>query len=197
MSASGGSDLRQGNHGERLFVAWLPDAAARDALAAAAASWRASGDVPGLRWVAPANLHLTLRFLGACTAMQRDGMDAGLAALAARRAPCTARTAGCAAWPSARAPRVLVLELAAHPALAELAAACETLARDCGHAAEPRRFRPHVTLARVRPGTILPSAPPAVPAIACRVDALALVRSTPGPDGSVYEPLARFPLATP
>lgn len=54
-----------------------------------------------------------------------------------------------------------------------------------------------MTLARVRPGTILPSAPPAVPAIACRVDALALVRSTPGPDGSVYEPLARFPLATP
>lgn len=197
MSASGGSDLRHGNRGERLFVAWLPDAPTRDALASAAASWRARGDAPGLRWIPPPHLHLTLRFLGASTPLQRDGMEAGLAALAARRAPCMARIAACEAWPSTRAARVLVLGLAAQPALVELAAACETLARDCGYAAESRRFRAHVTLARVRPGTAPPTSPPVVPAIACPVDALALVRSTPGPDGSVYDTLGRFPLATP
>jgi len=190
-AGSGGADRHSC---ERLFVAWEPDAPTLAALAACATDWRACEPSPGLRWQHAAQLHLTLRFLGSTGAMQRTGIEAGLAVIAARRTPARAQSAALAAWPSARAPRVLVLALRADAALAGLAEALETLARDCGYPAETRRFRPHFTLARARDGTVLERPAPPAPRFACTVDALSLVRSTPGPSGSRYDVVARWPL---
>lgn len=200
MSAGSDGDDRHGRGrplSERLFVAWEPDAATRDALARCADGWRAREPSRGLRWQHGSNLHLTLRFLGATGALQRAGIEAGVAALAARRGPAWAQSGALEAWPSPRAPRVLVLLLTPDAALAELAAALETLARDCGFPAENRRFRPHFTLARARPGTVLQAAAPAAAPFACRVDRLSLVRSTPTPSGSRYDEVSSWALATP
>jgi len=193
-AGSGGADR---HCGERLFVAWEPDAATLAILAACAGDWRAHEPSPDLRWQVGAQLHLTLRFLGTTGAQQRTGIEAGLAAIAARRTPARAQSAALQAWPSPRAPRVLVLALTADAPLAGLADALETLARDCGFPPESRRFRPHFTLARARDGCVLQSAPPAAPQLSCDIDALALVRSTPGPSGSRYDVVARWPLAAP
>ncbi|HET7844869.1 MAG TPA: RNA 2',3'-cyclic phosphodiesterase, partial [Xanthomonadales bacterium] len=195
LSAGSDGDDRHGQ--ERLFVAWEPDDATRDALARCAAAWRAREPGPGLRWQHGAQLHLTLRFLGATSPQQRIGIEAGVAAIAARRGPAGARSATLEAWPSPRAPRVLVLVLAPDAALAELAAALETLARDCGFPAENRRFRPHFTLARARPGTVLRAPAPAVARFACRIARLSLVRSTPTASGSRYDEVSAWALATP
>src|SRR5690606_13556633 len=54
-----------------------------------------------------------------------------------------------AGWP-ARATRVLVLEFRDDPMMSELAAQLERAALRLGYRAEPRPFRPHVTLARSR-----------------------------------------------
>jgi RNA 2',3'-cyclic 3'-phosphodiesterase len=200
LSVGSDCDLRHGqprNAGERLFVAWAPDAATRDALAGAASDWRAREPDPSLRWQRGAQVHLTLRFLGTTGAQQRTGIEAGLEALAARCGPAWAQSALLEAWPSGRAPRVLVLVLRPDAALLELARALETLARDCGFAPENRRFRAHFTLARARSGTVLRGAPPTVPQLACRIDAMSLVRSTPTASGSHYETVGTFPLGCP
>ncbi|MDQ3850791.1 MAG: hypothetical protein M3296_09295, partial [Actinomycetota bacterium] len=60
---------------------------------------------------------------------------------------------------------------------------------------EPRAFRPHVTVARVRGGrtaAVTELAPP--PLLAFAPEALTLYRSQPGRRGSHYEALARVEL---
>lgn len=69
------------------------------------------------------------------------------------------------------------------------------LAAHTGHEPKTRRFRPHVTVARVGRGSrqrALELPPPPTRRFAGQ--ALTLYRSRPGPDGSRYEAVARSPL---
>lgn len=74
------------------------------------------------------------------------------------------------------------------------------LDRACGHREEKRRFRAHITLARVRNdgrtrartrGYGFERSLPATPALAFTPDALVLYRSWLSPEGASYEALAR------
>jgi RNA 2',3'-cyclic 3'-phosphodiesterase len=200
LSAKSDGDLRHGQRTdgtERLFVAWAPDGATRDALADVAASWRAREPDRGLHWQHRDQAHMTLRFLGATRPAQRACLLAGLGALAAGRGPARAQAAALEAWPSPRRPRVLVLELRPDPALVELAGALETLARACGFAPEYRAFRPHFTLARAHEGSALRDVPPAAPPMVCRIDALTLVRSSLTAAGARHAAIATAPLRAP
>ena len=62
----------------RLFVAISLPEDVRDELA------RLGHGLPGARWVAPENLHLTLRFIGEVDADEAHDIDAALAALPAK-----------------------------------------------------------------------------------------------------------------
>ena len=146
----------------RLFLAAVPDAASRRGLEHLQTLLRAAWPgAPGVRWTLPADLHLTLRYLGAASPGQR----AGIAALAARTMVGPRRfelqPGVLAAWP-ARRPRLLVLEYPGPPELAHLVAELEAGARSLGFAGESRPWRPHVTLARgsVPDSTPEPPAPP-------------------------------------
>jgi len=124
----------------RLFVALELPEAVRDSLA------RMVGGVPGMRWVPPANYHLTLRFIGNVTPPEAEEVDLALAAIRAKPFELCLRGLGT----FEKAGRVQSLHALAErtPGLAHLQAKVETALQRAGLPAERRRFTPHVTLAR-------------------------------------------------
>ena len=172
----------------------MPSDAERDAFAALQGGVRAQRGDAGHRWIAASQLHVTLRFLGDTTSPQREAVAHSLGQHAGESAPFTATTAGPQYWPSERNPRVLVLKLESGGALEALGTSLENHMRSLGFAPEPRAFRAHLTLARIR----LPRAPaaplPATGTLAPAIDHLALVRSTLRSAGSQYDVLGTWPL---
>lgn len=133
----------------RLFVALELPSALRDALAHWLEPLAAAG-VPGVRVVAPDNLHLTLKFLGAVDAAHTVTVVTALQAIAQAEAPVAVALSGLGAFPSPRRPRVLVAQVNASPMLG-LQQRVDSAMAGLGFAAEQRPYHPHVTLARVRP----------------------------------------------
>lgn len=186
----------------RLFVALRPDPATLDRLAAAAADLCAALGPAGrdLRPVPPGALHLTLRFLGDVEAARLDDVAAAVAGAAAAAPPLALEVRGAGALPDPRRPRVLFLDVGGEVGpLAALAADLEARLRAADFPPEPRPFRPHLTVARVRPGRR-----PAGLAAALRAAALApvawqarevtLVESHLEAGGARHVPLRAAPL---
>ncbi len=106
------------------------------------------GGVPGAKWVAPENLHLTLRFIGEVEDWLADDLDAALARI---RAPAFTLTFDrIDAFGSGRRPRVLWAGVERNPALERLHDGVEAAVVRQGLEAESRKFLPHVTLARLK-----------------------------------------------
>lgn len=134
----------------RLFLALNCPPPTRRAIFDATAPLRTAA--PSLAWVAQPNLHLTLKFLGERPEAEAAPLARALDAVAAAHAPVAMSLGGLGAFPNQRRPRVVWLGVAPDPKLEllhhDVEAACEAL----GYEVEGRAFRPHVTLARVRPG---------------------------------------------
>jgi len=185
----------------RCFVAIdLPDDV-RAALARTQASLGQRGPRADLRWVDPAGLHVTLKFLGEVAEDRLSAVTDAVGAAVAPHAAIALAVAGLGGFPSLGRPRVLWAGMPAGVAeLARLAAGVDTSLAPLGFPAESRPFRGHVTIARVR-------SPRGIGKItaAIRTDAdadfgrwtatgVVLFRSRLRPSGAVYEPLATFPL---
>ncbi|MDX1421459.1 MAG: RNA 2',3'-cyclic phosphodiesterase, partial [Rubricoccaceae bacterium] len=136
------------------------------------------------------NVHLTLHFLGDVEDARVPPLGAALAALDGR--PFSLAVEGLGAFPSRRAPRVLVARTDCPPGLSLLHAQVGAALRGLGHASERRPFRPHLTLARLRQadrqGVRAFLVQPA-PALSFPVEAVHLIRSTLRPEGARYERL--------
>lgn len=103
--------------------------------------------IPGARWIERRNLHITLRFIGDVeNGLGRDIHDA-LAELYAP-APEIAIT-GFGTFGS-RQPRALWAAVDKNPELIHLQNKIETAMLRLGLPPEPRKFTPHVTLARLK-----------------------------------------------
>jgi RNA 2',3'-cyclic 3'-phosphodiesterase len=104
------------------------------------------GGLPGARWVEPENYHLTLRFIGDI----EDGFAREIAALLARvRRPAFDLRISRLDSFGGNKPRSVVAAVSAVPELIDLQAEHERLMQRVG--LEPdRKYRPHVTLARLR-----------------------------------------------
>jgi RNA 2',3'-cyclic 3'-phosphodiesterase len=180
----------------RLFVAAPLDDGTRDALDAHLRAALGPAGVPG-RPIPPRNWHLTLRFLGDCDAVRGERMVLALEqAIAGARFPVTFGAAG--AFPRPQKASVFWIGVdEGADGLTALAAGAEAAARAAGFAAETRPFRPHLTVARLRPPADVDDAVARVPAAGVRmmVDEVVLFRSEPGGGLPRYEPVARFPLA--
>lgn len=153
---------------------------------------RPRGDA--VRWVRPENVHLTLRFLGNVPTQEVPSLEeAARAALA--DAPAFAVKLGPPhPFPSPRRPRVVALDALPEEPLALLAERLEAAVTGLGLAPEPRRFRAHVTLGRLR-GRRLPALDGPLPeAGELPVAEVVLYRSDPQPDGARYARLATLPL---
>ncbi len=148
---------------------------------------------PGVRWVRPEGVHLTLRFLGATSEAQVERLSPALAAAALGCPAGEAAVGGLGVFPERGSPRVLWLGFALPPPFATLQSACERAAVAAGFPREDRSFRAHLTLGRWRDRARRPELPPADLGTT-RLETLVLFRSELGPGGSVYTALARFPL---
>lgn len=176
----------------RCFIALLPtDTSVQRLLACRDDITQACGGATrGVRWLEARALHLTLRFLGDAGSAQVDYLRHMLPTWA--EALPALRTRRHAIWPNRVRPRMLVLEFAGDAALSARAADCEAHARKAGFAAETHDFRPHLTLARLRPGCGFGMLPPPPPTL--EFDAIALLRSTLATPAATYTELARVPL---
>ena len=104
-----------------------------------------------VKWVEPANLHLTLKFLGEVDPGVTADIITALDSACAGRHALGLNAAGCGAFPNARAPKVVWLGLGGQTDLvAQMARAVETALEPLGFEAEKRAFKPHLTLGRVR-----------------------------------------------
>jgi RNA 2',3'-cyclic 3'-phosphodiesterase len=105
------------------------------------------GGIPGARWIDPENYHLTLRFIGDVDdAIARDVMQ--LLGSVSRRAFDVALN-GLDQF-GGKKPRAVFATVAANGALSELQGEHERILRRLGLPPEPRKFTPHITLARLR-----------------------------------------------
>jgi 2'-5' RNA ligase len=178
----------------RAFVALPVDDAARAAVVAATADLRrALGDAA--RWTDPDTVHLTLRFLGDVAADRLAALRSGLDAAAGRCAPVELRLVGAGAFPPRGRPRVFWIGIDPTPGLAELHARVDDACAAAGLGREARPFRPHLTVARARPGAGLagPEVGQALAAVgfvaARRVASLHLMRSELTAAGARHTPL--------
>ena len=126
----------------RLFLALPMPEAARRALRALCQG------LPGARWERPDQLHLTLRFLGDTRPEPRQALIARLAAEV--WPPVVVSLAGLGTFPSGGPPRALWVGVSGSRGLLDLQARLEARVVDLGFPPEPRPFRPHVTLARLK-----------------------------------------------
>jgi len=104
--------------------------------------------LPGARWVPPENLHLTLRFVGEVDEREIALLDEALSTI--QRAPFDLQVSGCGIFAQRRGPEAVWIGVASTPPLVDLQAAVERAAVRAGLAPEEKRFRPHITLARLK-----------------------------------------------
>jgi 2'-5' RNA ligase len=108
------------------------------------------GGLSGARWIDAENYHLTLRFIGDIGDSTARDIHATLEQI--QRPPFTVTIEELGSFGGAK-PRVLVARAKPATPLLELQAQQERLLRRIGIAPEPRKFTPHVTLARLRAAT--------------------------------------------
>lgn len=125
----------------RLFAAVEIPEAIRQRLALIRAPF------PGTRWIAPENMHVTLRFFGDIDGRTADEVADMLGGIHTR--PFEMMIADLGTF-GGRDPHSLWAGVKPSAELEALQAATERAARDAGIAPETRTFRPHVTLARLR-----------------------------------------------
>ncbi|HUN79788.1 MAG TPA: RNA 2',3'-cyclic phosphodiesterase [Solirubrobacteraceae bacterium] len=160
-----------------------------------------------LRLLHPETLHVTLCFLGERPVGEIDAIGEALATVCTEARSLGRLSLGAPLWLPPRRPRALAVELhddsggalhaLQHSILRELTALCE-LESDpaAGGRGGGRRFRPHVTVARLRAGDApRQRALPATPALAFAAGAVTLQRSWLSPSGADYECLSSHALA--
>jgi RNA 2',3'-cyclic 3'-phosphodiesterase len=167
----------------RLFAEAVIDERTRAAAFSVVEAMAATG--ADYKWVERENLHVTLRFFGEVEDSKVPGVAASLKEAAAGAAPFDLEFSCLGAFDSLRRPKMLWLGLS--KGKEELAA----LARALG---EEKPFKPHLTLGRQRSmknmGALakLLSSYEVAP-FSCRIERLALVRSTLSGKGPTYAAL--------
>jgi 2'-5' RNA ligase len=165
---------------------------------------RQAGAPDGLRWTAPGNIHLTLRFLGETTPAQSAALIQALGQVAPKWPTLRLAVGKLGCFPTLRAPRVVWLGVNGDLGqLAKMQTEVESLVQAVGFPAEERAFSPHLTVARARREASRPNLQQTGQALASyraaeslarfAVDHLVYFQSELRPGGSVYTPLAIIP----
>ncbi|MFN3461254.1 MAG: RNA 2',3'-cyclic phosphodiesterase [Oceanibaculum sp.] len=176
----------------RLFVALSLPAGLRQRLALM------GGGIPGAKWVETENLHLTLRFIGEVEEGLMQDIDDAL--LGVDSPPFELVLAGVGHWETRGKATALWAGVEKSPELLHLHERVEAALMRAGLPPEPRKFAPHVTLARLknppsaRVGDFLREhgifrAPPFA------VQGFALYSSILGATGPTYREEAFYPLS--
>lgn len=175
----------------RLFVAILPADPVRAALAGL------MDGVGQARWTPPANLHLTLRFIGPVPPGAEERIEAALGGV--RVQPFLLAADGTGRFPPRGQAGVLWAGVDGHPHLQQLRQQVDDRLLAAGIAFELRPFVPHFTLARVADASAGAVAQwlkrhRDFAGPAWRVDAFHLMASLAGAGGTEYRVRRTFPL---
>jgi 2'-5' RNA ligase len=188
-----GPSARKHGLAVRAFFAVALGEALRESAAACARELAACAGGDGVRWVAPASYHLTLRFLGNVATSELGALAERAQDALAGCAPFALSLGAPLAFPTPRHPKVIALAAQPEDALAALAARLEKVAIECGIAPDGKAFRAHLTIGRVR-ARRFPALAAAAPAATQLVREVVLFRSDLGHDGARYSPLATLAL---
>lgn len=101
------------------------------------------------RWTPREQIHLTLRFIGEVGNSVFDAICSALCGVEVPPFPISLKGAGY--FPPRGTPRVLWLGVDRSDELLSLHTQIETAMNDAGIARDGRKFRPHITVARLRP----------------------------------------------
>lgn len=158
---------------------------------------------PGVRWVEPKLLHVTLAFLGDVEPLDLARVCLAVAESAADRPPFRLELEGLGVFPNPKRPRVVWFGLIGQglEVLRPLQRSVSEAVARAGYPAAENRFHPHVTLGRIKVGR--GAAFDATPILARHqswsaggldVAEVVTYASRLGPDGPEYDLLARAPL---
>jgi 2'-5' RNA ligase len=157
-----------------------------------------------LKAVEPENLHVTLKFLGPTNPELLPEILKVAESAASSQTRGQLNVAGLGAFPHLQRPNVVWagLEGPAAKTLSALAGQLEESLAAIGFAREERKFIPHLTLARVKakpPETLrqLVERHAKTAFGTATVEEIELIRSEPGPGGSIYSVLERCALPSP
>jgi 2'-5' RNA ligase len=154
--------------------------------------------LPGVRWVDPTNMHITLRFIGELD--ERDAEEAHFRLSDVNVDPFNIELHGIGTFGQDQKTRALWVGVKSPSTLAYLRAKVESAIVRLGQLPEKRKFRPHVTLARFS-RVELPRLESFVAgnnifqAGLFRVDQFNLFESPFGKGGPVYTPLKTYALS--
>jgi 2'-5' RNA ligase len=187
----------------RSFVAVEIPTEIQSALARSTAPLQRALPKPLIRWVAPQNVHLTLKFLGDISPANLELLAEALKTEAVAHETFNISVGGLGAFPTSGRARVLWIGLEAPAALSTLLRGIEAITAKLGYASQDRPFSPHLTIGRVRQnvsgldfqhiraaleGTIIGALG------TFRVDALNIFKSDLQPGGPVYTRLYTLPM---
>jgi 2'-5' RNA ligase len=188
---------------ERLFIALPLPAHVKDAIGRAQEELRAALPLPGVRWTTRDHLHVTLRFLGNVDLQLVGELTGTVERSCARFGALQLSARGLGMFPNPRRPRVLWAGVAdRHERLAALQRAVEAASAAFTSEKPEPVFTGHATLGRCKPLGRKETA--ALVTLAAEMahrrfgewqaDAVQIVRSELGPDGSRHTVLAAVSL---
>lgn len=155
-----------------------------------------------VKWVEPHNLHMTLKFLGDVDMLEVPQLCQAVTDAVADSPPFEIEARGAGAFPDLRNPRTVWLGMGrGTEEMVELHDAVERALAPLGFRREQRRFRPHLTIGRVRGGgpgiaelaEILAEQADFAGGVAS-VEEVVVFSSELGRNGPSYEVLATAPL---
>ncbi|MBD3367415.1 MAG: RNA 2',3'-cyclic phosphodiesterase [Candidatus Eisenbacteria bacterium] len=181
----------------RLFVALELPPEVKDGILTVVGDLRSRG--VRASWARPGTIHLTLAFLGDTDEALVASIGGALREAASNVRPFEWSIRGLGAFPSPRRPRVIWAGVDAPDELFELKREIDAELRPLGYSPDRRRFRPHITLGRVRrasdaAGLERHMADVEIPALSVPSNELLLMRSTLRPGGALHEALEHLPL---
>ena len=145
-----------------------------------------------------ASIHLTLKFLGEVPTEEISRIKEFLALSITPFERFEIRVRGVGVFPSPRRPRVVWAGIPADSFLEDFQKRVESGMREAGFPAEDRKFRPHLTLARIKSGRNLKRLSSFVErsrdfdAGSFSADPVRLYRSILRPEGAEYRVLAEY-----
>jgi 2'-5' RNA ligase len=148
-----------------------------------------------VKWVAPKNIHLTLKFLGEVSEEKIEPIKGAIQTVASRHRQVESVIDKVGAFPDFRRPRVVWAGISGNIELLQnLAAEIESEMEKLGFEEEKREFRSHLTLGRVKDSSSVGELAEAIKVYeigpeSVTFESLVLFKSTLTPQGPIYDRL--------
>ncbi|MCL5036990.1 MAG: RNA 2',3'-cyclic phosphodiesterase [Chloroflexi bacterium] len=151
-----------------------------------------------VRWVRPESIHLTLKFLGEAEEEKLKSILNALAPLKDNHSPFTLEFENTGAFPSISRPSVIWFGVKNKPELIRLQQEVDKRLEKIGFPREDRKFKPHLTLGRLKDPKSPGSLPGLIgeacdyPGISQEIGSFALMQSNIMPGGARYTCLEKY-----